>query len=276
MNVEYTKLTVPGIKRKYVFYHISDCHVVYAAEEDSQADKTLAEKHTEKWSIDGVKPIDAFNEALELVNGNECDGLFITGDCADYYRPSVADYIKRRINECNKEVLFTYGNHEGADYSRKTDHRLAYPDYAPVMHSNPSYWVKDYGDLLVLGFDNSTKEITCEQMDFLEKQCSRGLPVLLLIHVPIDSDKVRIAVEKRWGSDIQQKKYFIMGFDSQSTPESGMKFAEFVKSAENIAAIFAGHIHHAHSGEISRGKMQYTAAPTAAKYIRRIELTPIN
>ena len=274
MKMETVKISIHGVRRKYVFYHISDAHVVYACENDTQADKELAAKHTEKWRLTDITPKEAFENAIELVNTSECDGIIMTGDCTDYYRPSIAAYMREKLSSCTKDVLYVYGNHEGTDYAKKTDHRTTYSEFASVMQGNPSFWAKEYDGFIVLGIDNSTKEITQEQFAFFKEQASKGLPIILLIHVPLDTPEIREAVIKRWGSDISQKQYFIMGFDD-TTPETGMRFADFVKSDEsNIKAIFSGHIHYTCEGEFAAGRMQFTAESAASGYIRRVEIVP--
>jgi len=272
MDVENVKLTVPGLSRTYTFFHISDGHVVTAKPDDSEEDRELAVRHTAKWNQGGIPPIDAFEDALRYVDSEEADALLIAGDCTDYYRPSIAEYMREKIAACNKEVLYVYGNHEGACYGKKVNYKDSFPEFAPVMFGNPSYWVKDYGELLIVGLDNTTKDITEEQFVFLEKQEARGLPILLLVHVPIVSDACIEAVKAHWGPDEFNRNYFIMGTDT--TPESGLEFVKRVKSPDShIVAIIAGHIHRAHEGEFAPGRMQFTSAPTFMQYIRKIEVS---
>lgn len=273
MMIETVKLSIPGVKRKYAFYHISDSHIVCASENDTQSDKELALKHTEKWRLTSdMSPKEAFENAMDVVDASNCNGIFITGDCVDYYRPSIAAYVRERLSACTKDVLYVYGNHEGADYAKKTDSRAVYSEFAPVMQNSPAFWAKDYNGFTVVGIDNSTKEITPEQTAFLKAQSQRGIPLILLMHVPLDTPVIREAVVKRWGEDISQRQYFILGFDD-TTPRSGIEFAEFVKSEDsNIAAVFAGHIHYTCEGEFAPGRMQYTAESSASGYMRRIEI----
>ncbi len=271
MKIEREKLIIPGIQKKYTFYHISDAHIVCVDENSSDEDRQIAEKHTKKWNKIGIPPIDAFSEMIDFVNESEGDALMIAGDCTDYYRPCIAEFMRQKLSECNKEVLYVYGNHEGADYYKPLDYKTTFPEFAPLMQNNPSHWVKDFGEFLVVGIDNSTKNISPEQMAFLREQISRNVPIVILMHIPIGSEACDAAVASYWGSGEDNKRYFILGYEG--SPDSGIEFTNLLKEKDNnIVAIFAGHIHTQSSGEYAPGKMQYTSAPTYEKYVRIIEI----
>lgn len=270
MTQETITVKLPRLTRPYTFYYTSDCHVAYAAPHESAEAKAKAEKYAKFWCPEGPTPVETFDSALRLADENHADGIFLCGDVADYYSGGTVQYIKDRLRRASTEAFYVCGNHEGGDYDREvTDIRACYPDYAELMYGSPAFWARDYGEFLIVGIDNGDKKIREEQLAFLERQFAKGKPILLLIHIPIYTEAIVAPVKKKWGEN--GCDYFTLG-QPQDT-ELSRKFCEAVKRPDNhIAAIFAGHIHLAHEGEFSPGRIQYTAAPTFLGSIRKISL----
>lgn len=270
MTQETITIRLPKLTRPYTFYHTSDCHVAYAAADEPQEAKATAEKYAKFWCPSGPTPAQAFDGVLRMADENHADGLFLCGDVADYYSSGTVRYIKDRLQSASTETFYVYGNHEGSVYNQKTaDARACYPDYAEVMRGSPAFWERDFGEFLLVGIDNGDKKIQAEQLAFLEAQFLKGKPILLLIHIPLYTDAIAGPVKAKWGEN--GCDYFTLG-QPQDT-ELSRKFCEAVKRPDNnIAAIFAGHIHLSHEGEFSPGRMQYTAAPTFQGSVRKVLL----
>lgn len=268
MTQETVTIKLSGLTRPYTFYHTSDCHVAYAAADASQEAKATAEKYAKFWCPSGPSPAQAFENALRIADENHADGIFLCGDVADYYSGDTARYIKSRLQSTATEAFYVYGNHEGSVYNQKTaDARARYPEYAEVMQGSPACWARDFGEFLIVGMDNGDKKIQAEQLAFLEAQFAKDKPILLLIHIPLYTEAIVGPVKAKWGEN--GCDYFTLG-QPQDT-ELSRKFCQAVKRPDNhIAAIFAGHIHLAHEGEFSPGRMQYTSAPTFQGSIRKV------
>lgn len=267
MTVETTYITIPGLSRSYVFYHTSDAHVACALPEESDEARAIAKKHEGKWSPMGILPVDGFDEALTLADGDHADAIFLCGDIADYYSPGTVHHIRERIRSASTEVLYVCGNHEGADYYKEVeDIRYCYPDYADLMKNSPAFWVRDFGELLVVGVDNGDREIRKEQLEMLEEQFGKGKPILLMMHIPMYIPSLEAPVREKWGEN--GCDYFTIGRGLNS--ELTEAFCAAVKRPDNnIAAVFAGHIHLSHSGEFEGGRLQHTSPPSFEGRIRK-------
>ncbi|MBQ7924304.1 MAG: metallophosphoesterase [Clostridia bacterium] len=272
-HVEKQILKLRGIKNTYTFFHISDAHIVYARDTDDEADKQLAAEHTDKWNIADIPPIEAFYQALALVKAQRNDGLFITGDCVDYIHPSCIEHLKETLTATGLELFYVYGNHEGGSYVETVpDTHVYYPYYKSLMRGTPACWVKDYGEMLIVGIDDSDREITHEQYDFLESQIARNLPIILLLHIPLYTESLAPSVREKWGRDGVQ--YFTLGSEND-TPLT-QAFCKRIQAADsNVQAVFAGHTHVSHTGEFAEGRLQFVAAPTFEKYIRKTVIEPL-
>lgn len=271
MTLETVKIIIPGLTRSYVFYHTSDSHLACALPEESDDAKAIAKKHEVKWSPLGILPVDAFEEALTMAEKDHADGIFLCGDIADYYSPGTVDHIRKRLQKASVEVMYVCGNHEGADYYKEVaDIRACYPDYADMMKNSPAFWTRDFGEFLVVGVDNGDKRITEQQLKLLEEQFEKRKPILLMIHIPMYTPAIEGPVKGKWGEG--GCDYFTIGrgLDSERTEE----FCRMLKRpGNNVAAVFAGHIHLSHSGEFEGGRLQHTSPPTFMGQMRRYIIT---
>lgn len=274
MDIENTLIKIPGVQKEYHFLQVSDVHIAYAKEEDSEEDKLVAQRETEGWSPVGVTPQESWELMEDYVKGeaDNTDALLISGDCVSYFSTSNCEYLKNKIDAFPIEVLYTPGNHELSVYTENQPDIRHYHDYYDeLMCGNADFWVRDYNDFLLIGVNNATKDITQDQLEQFKEQVARNIPIVLLVHIPIQTDAVLDAIEKRWGS---RNMYFVFEGNNNAS-EFAKEFSRIVRSEEgNVIAILAGHIHAAHEGEFAPGRVQYTSAPLHTKYIRKITITP--
>lgn len=275
LNIENTFIKIPGVKREYHFLQIADVHIAYAKEDESEEDKAVAQKETKAWSSEGVTPLETWKLMEDYVQEEEknIDALLIAGDCLDYFSVSNFELLKEKIEALPTEVLYTPGNHELAVFTGNQPRigQVYHEYYDVVMSGDADFWVRDYGDFLMIGINNADKNITRDQLDQFKEQIARKIPIVLLIHIPIQTEAVLDAIEQTWGF---RNMYFIFEANDEAS-EASKEFSRIVRSAEsNVAAILAGHIHAAHEGEFAPGRMQYTAAPLHYKYVRKIIIAP--
>ncbi len=258
LHIEQIHLTIPSLTKEYRFLHFSDTHIAYAYPEDSAEDTALAEKQSKTWSAFGNTAVENFELLMQETAERNVDALLMAGDIADYYSESNLRYLTEKLSDCGAEPIYVYGNHEGASYVKNLgDPRQFYPDYRGLMGDTPDFHVRDFGAFLVAAVDNSDHHIRKEQLEKLQEVFDRGLPVLLLMHIPLSTEEILPPMEQKWGKN---PAYFMLGTDAE--PETTREFCRMVMAEDSpVAAVFAGHVHFQHSGEFSAGRMQYTTAP---------------
>lgn len=272
VHTETVRVTAKNLKRNYRFLHISDAHVSVAFPDAPQETRDFAAKQAKRWSLGVLTSTEAFDEVLGFTKTARPDGLLMAGDCVDYIADANIAHMESRLAALKGEgvdPLYAYGNHEGGSYTETIpDSRVYYPKYRALMGDTPDFWVKDYGDLLVVGVDDSDRAVTPAQLEKMRAVTAeaneRGISILLLLHVPLHSEALAPAVLPVWGPS------FMLGSLPTDPPEVHA-FCELVKSPESpVAAVFAGHIHFAHAGELAEGRMQYVSAPAFEGYAREV------
>ena len=268
MKLDTVTIKIPGLSRNYIFYHTSDCHIAWAGPDESDEAKEKAKKMTDAWSYTGLLPADAFDQVLRMTEEDGVDGLFLCGDVADYLSEGTLNAVRERLSRVSAELCYVCGNHERSGVE-PADSRDFYPAYADMMHGSPGFWTHDFGEFVIVGMDDGDQKMREEQLKLLQKQFEAGKPILLLIHIPILTDAIITPVKQKWGEE--GPDYFLLGKDSDT--ELSRRFCRMLADpAAPITAVFAGHIHLSHAGEIIPGRMQYTSGPTFEGVIRKYVL----
>ncbi len=249
-------IPIRGVRKKIV-YQFSDVHLNLADELSSDAEKQAAQKNTESWrqsrkgfALSTGEPceeeqlIEAEEHFENLVQAAQSDGdaLIIAGDLFDHVSAAGVRWFEKRFSQLSIPYLFACGNHENPS-KIPDDSRLAVVK-RPVQ-------VLDLDDIVILALDNSKRAVTREQIDALQSQLAQGKPILLAMHVPIQAahNKAHLALND----------YFRLNHAACS-PET-LEFIELIcANPDQIAAVFAGHLHILNVCELVPGLTQYVSS----------------
>ena len=260
IHVQTLHLTIPGVRPRR-FLHISDAHVSYAYPDDPPEEIAHAEHYAKVWGTEGRTSNENLEDFLALAREMKPDALVISGDLYDGYNPSNARYLLERFGGFPVEYLYIYGNHEPAapaanglegELRKKVfDARLAGPA--------PEFWIKDYGDLLLIGINDAYQQIPAEQLDRLEEQMARGIPIFLVMHIPLPFPGFFEATKIHCPKAPWDYNYFLLGCEKPN--ESTERLYRLASAPDSpIAGILAGHVHFVRCDEYAPGKWQLTPA----------------
>ena len=126
----------------------------------------------------------------------------------------------------------------------------------------------DIKGIRFLAIDNSTYQINEEQLAFLSAQIASGLPLVLLVHIPMYAPGKNISFgcgNPYWGAasdrnfELERRPKWPQSGHTQTTYD----FHKKVFDAPNLMGIFSGHIHQK-SIEIIKGKPQIVSDDNAS------------
>lgn len=232
-----------------------------------------------------INPEIAFEQALAHAEESEADLIALIGDIFSFPSEAAIEWVLSRMEKVNIPFIYTAGNHdwhyEGMEGSledlRDTwiEKRLLplYQGNNPLMHA---YDVKG---VRVLAIDNSTYQINEAQLAFFKKQVASGLPLVLMVHIPMYAPGKSISFgcgNPDWGA-ANDGNFKLEG--RMRWPESGhssttINFHKAVFSAPNLVGVFAGHIHR-FSMEMIKGKPQIVTDDNASGGYLDIDLLPM-
>lgn len=256
---ESITIRLPGIKTPRKFLHISDAHITHAYPGDSAEETEFALRHAERWNEAGILPVDAFRSFLSFAEKKKPDAVLMAGDMIDYYTKSNVQYLKEILSDFSIDYIYVWGNHENGTYGLPLpDISEIIADIAPLMKYEPDFRICDFEDFLIVAVNNSSFDITENQIEKMKNIITDGRPILLLMHAPIKTDAfAKIA----WS----------MFDDETNTTDRAREFSDLIRRDDsNVAAIIAGHEHFEWSGEFAPGRMQYISAPCFRRFVREI------
>ena len=145
--------------------------------------------------------------------------------------------------------------------------------------NNPLMAVYDIKGIRFLAIDNSTYQIIEEQLVFLSAQIETGLPLVLLVHIPMYAPRKNISFgcgNPTWGAatdlsfELERRPKWPDSGHTQTTYD----FYKKVFDAPNLMGIFAGHKHR-NSIEIIKGKPQIGSDDNASGGYLDIDFLPL-
>lgn len=277
------RIPTPGLERPVRIAHITDVHIGKFTEDDPSA-PLLRERMEELYGKWGRDFEDHLGALLRRAGEGQADAVFLTGDAVNFPAPSAIEFTRALFDSCPCPVFFISGNHDWTfPYQQPCDNALRItqlPLAAPLFHEGAAvgYSVQDLWGLQVLSVDNSTYQIDAEQLAFVRQRLGRGIPTVILMHIPITQQLLRERAIAFWGQPI------LMGADMNAearrqwnVEKPATETADFVsllRAAPNLRAVFCGHVHFEHEEQFSPAAMQYVGAPAYEGGIRFFEFQP--
>ncbi|NET33436.1 MAG: metallophosphoesterase [Cyanothece sp. SIO1E1] len=231
-------------------------------------------------------PEEAFEQTLAYAKDVQADVITLVGDIFSFPSEAAIEWVLSKLKDTGIPYIYTAGNHdwhyEGMEGSLESlrdtwiERRLL-----PLYQGNhPLMAAYDIKGIRFLAIDNSTYQINEEQLAFLRDQVASGMPLVLLVHIPLYAPGKSISFgcgNPNWGAttdrnfSIERRPKWPEEGHTQTT----FKFYKEVFNAPNLIGIFAGHIHR-NSLEMIKGKPQIVSDDNASGAYLDISFLPLD
>ena len=235
---------------------------------------------------ESTNPEEAFEQTLAFAKEVDADVITLIGDIFSFPSEAAIAWVLTKLKDTGIPYIYTAGNHdwhyEGMEGTMESlrdtwiEKRLL-----PLYQGNhPLMAAYDVKGIRFLAIDNSTYQINDDQLAFFTEQVESGVPLVLLVHIPMYAPGKKIGFgcgNPNWGAATDRN------FELERRPkwpESGhtqttLDFHKKVFSAPNLLGVFTGHIHR-NSIEMIKGKPQIVADDNASGGYLDINFLPIN
>ena len=197
MDQEKVSFYAEKIKENIKVVHIADTHlfmddnrgIPYTKFSNRMAkayNQTTHFKTREK-----TTPMECFENTLAYAKEVNADVITLVGDIFSFPSELAVEWVNSKLEATGIPYIYVAGNHdwhyEGMsgklDALRDTwiDNRLL----SLYQGNNPLMAAYDIKGIRFLAIDNSTYEINDEQLDFFSEHASSGMPLVLLVHIPM-------------------------------------------------------------------------------------------
>jgi len=283
-------IAVEGLKSRISVLHVTDSHLGLIDDRDPEH----LEKNTgtrdrfaeRRQDADGnnVFADVSFDQAMAVAAEKQVDLVALTGDNIHFPSQANVEHIASSVEKSGRPMLYTAGNHDWhfPGLTGRDDLRQEWwPALGPLHRGNPSCDAMEIGGVCFLTVDDSTYQVNEEQLEFTREQLARGLPTVLLIHIPLSTATLRLAVIERWKTPImigdpdwgfESRDKWGTDFDEDTT----LEFVRLVSRADNLAAVLCGHVHFPHADTVGTQAVQYVTQPSFEGGMRMVELVPLD
>lgn len=252
-----------GVDEPFSVLHISDVHLAKADRRDSASIQALPGKRAKLWSEYYLNQafLYAKSQNLKILN---------TGDMIDF------------VSEANLDQAAAYfqmypmfvcpGNHEYArmDKGIKEDDQYKAKAFDNVQSAYPVKLEQSsriIGGVNFIALDNSYYKFTKSQWEFVKKEFKKGLPVVLMCHIPFYStSQCEYALKQSKGKcasligapDSITSQYSEARKEQQQADQITLDFIEWLRKQTNLKAIISGHCHYNFVADFSETAKQFT------------------
>lgn len=235
---------------------------------------------------DPTHPEEAFEQIIKIAAEADADLIALPGDMVSWPSELAIEWAHEKLESSDVPYLFVAGNHdwhyegmEGSIDELRSEwiRRRLHPLY---QGHNPMMAAYDMKGLRFLAIDNSTYEISDEQLVFFRDQVKSRMPLVLMIHIPMYAPGRPVSYgcgHPDWSAETD-RNYIIER--RPRWPETGhsrstMNFYKELFNAPNILGIFAGHIHR-QSVEYIHGIPQFVSDANATGAFLDITFHPLS
>ena len=261
-----------GAKTPFEAIHVSDTHLCLFSPSEAVA---MEKGEYVRTRAKGFPDAAAFFAAT-IAKARERNAILLhTGDIIDFISDANLELVRRHVGE----FIFARGNH----------------DYWNPIDPNGKNWRSDqsrvqavFGDDLILSskvvhgvnfvaIDNADGIIYGRTFERLKSEFDRGLPVVLMMHVPFYTEDLfefsyfKMGRAKKGSTasltavpdEIIDANYPIGKRERSRASKTTRETIEFLRSRRELKAILCGHLHGAFATRFSGSAMQYVAGANA-------------
>lgn len=251
---QYSTVVLPiGLKEKLRCLHISDTHLLFSDGRDCRVKYDVALRRWGEYVYTNVgRNVTYFLDALLYAKRN---GFLLlhTGDLIDFYSPANLEAAERLLELAGVDCFMCAGNHEYTNYSGQhpespEEQEEARREVPKIFPNRLDFASRVIGGVNFITIDNSSGFFPEGSFGFFDAEAARGLPMILLIHIPVytpgvvamlrDEENVRdfglCAIPEELSSSVGR---------CAPTNAVTVEFVRRLKCEPLLKAVLAGHVH---------------------------------
>lgn len=269
-----------GLEKPFDVMHLSDTHIARADERDDER-KILLSAQRSRGMNAGEHYLD---EAIRIARERGMY-LFHTGDLYDFVSEANLDCAAKHMIE--GDWFVSAGNHDYSKYvgEAKEDEAYKQDSYDAVQAAFPNdlrFASRVIGGVNFVAVDNVYYNFTERQLEQMKAEMAKGMPVVMLCHVPLYTPEYYKDEMERMGNrcaylcgvPLELTETYEPGVSypageewryrkvQQRADEPTLAFIAWLKEQKLLKAILCGHMHRFFEDRFSETAIQYTVGAT--------------
>lgn len=291
-RTEEVTVKVADLSREYTLAWVSDLHMITdkeAAEDILEEDlprlkdrySALYENIPEAIPTEpgGLHGEDLWMDVIDYLNYHHFDGIIFGGDIIDYCSKSNMNYLQTGLSKLNPDVpvLYLRADHDyGYGYGGDaTTEELTHKMQAELDGDDLEQKYLDFDEFMVIGVNESTRNLPAEEMRIIREQMEEGKPLILATHVPFASqiEEEEQSLENL-SMEVRGKIYYWGGEQYQPDEVTGELLERLYDKHTPVKAVLAGHMHAPWEGKLTDRVTEHIFSPGFSGVIGIVHVVP--
>ncbi len=233
-----------GAEKPFSILHISDTHLTAAYSHESEWTRKFMERRSKTF---GGRQEEALRDSLAWAK-QHVDFIVHTGDMIDAQSEANFDLVRKYFGEGGTAMLGCLGNHEFYHGQGKNEENEAGKDVTRAKVAAAFPFDNALSSTVVNGvnfvtLDNVYNTVTAAQATRFEAEVKKGLPIILCMHCPIDTPRIRRAANQYWKRDNLKSVWDANGWKEPRREPVTRDFVAYLRAQPLLKGILAGHYH---------------------------------
>lgn len=207
---EKVHVTIPGMQENKQLLYVSDLHIITENDQISPTELENVRARMAWSSYAGMTAEDAWPIWVDYLNIIENDGILFGADMVDFGSRSNVECLKKGLDRLESPWLYVRADHDYlpaclngvyepesigyqekiAGYKRHEEdgegkHRKHHMPPKSIDGAYGDVMSMEYEEFIVVGWNNSTAQMTPDGLEKMKELFAMGKPIVLLTHVPI-------------------------------------------------------------------------------------------
>ncbi len=276
LKVDNIAIDLPNVEKEYELLFINDMHIL-TVDDTVVADYIpVAQNRYDNMfrSETGTHSSETWMALSSVVDDWQADAVLFGGDMMDFVSPNNVTLLQNGLEQIETPYMYLRADHDlGTWYSAG----LISNEDAIGLHQGicayEDMYVMDFGEFYVLGWNNSTGQMTENGLQTALEIWDDGKPIILATHVPITSAVDTSLAEASANVDPQGRtKLWGDGCLYQPQDYTCTFLGMLYDSQSPVKAVLSGHLHFKHTVPLTDQTMEYVFAPAFAGNIAKIKV----
>lgn len=274
LHIDQVELDLPNVQNSYELLFVNDMHVL-------KLDESVTPECEEKVKIrqdimfrtrTGMASAEAWPKFSAILDDFSADGIIFGGDMIDFVSPANVQMLSEGFSQITTPYIYLRADHDLAVwYSGGTINMEDSMELHTSVSSYQDMFVMEYPEFYVLGWNNSTGQLTNDGLDAALRIWNSGKPIILATHVPINSIVDNSLAEAAANIDPENRKK-LWGDGCLYRPDDTTDaFLGMIYDTNSpVKAVLSGHLHFRHVVQLTEQTVEYVFAPAFEGNVARI------
>ena len=265
-----------GASKPFSILHISDTHLTAAYPDEAEGVRVRAKNRSRTF---GGRQEEALRDTLAWAK-QHVDYVVHTGDMIDFQSRANFDLVRKYYGESGAAMLGSLGNHEYYHGQKKETEETKGETRELVSAAFPfdtSFQSTVVNGVNFVTLDNVYGTVTQRQAECFAAEVEKGLPIVLCMHCPIQTENVIRAGQRYWQKDnmkaVPDMSNFQKGWKGDGKRSVTQDFYAYLEAQPLLKAVLAGHIHVTVADRFSPSAVEYVVGGNFLFHGQEITIT---